>query len=504
MHTCRSGNDPSGVNLAGIIEGHPAGATAFVAEGQATSYGDLRRRAAGVRGALVDAGVAPGDRVALVSGNAPAFVVGLLGILGVGAVAVPLNPQSPPAELRAELETVGAAGAILGPGVVLSPDDLPAAVLAVDPVDESRMTALSAAETGDPAPLVDRAPDDLAVLMYTSGTAGLPRAAMLTHGNLLANIAQVQAHPGRLVSPADVTLGVLPLFHVFGLTVNLCVPLAAGGSLVLVRGFDPSQVLELCERHGVTILAGAPPMFAALAAAPAADRGNPLASIRLAISGAAPLPDQVAADVTTRFGLPLYQGYGLTEASPVVTSPALDGEPRPGSVGVPLPGVEVRLVDDEGEDALAGDPGEVWVRGANVFAGYWQDPEATSRVLTGDGWLRTGDLAVVGDDGNLQLVERAKDLIIVNGFNVVPAEVEAVLLQHPHLSDVAVVGEPSPRTGEAVKAVVVAVPGTTPTLTDLAAFAADRLARYKCPTALLVVDGIPRGEAGKLLRRSLR
>ena len=492
------------MNLAAIVEAHPAGATALVAAGEAMSYGELRRRAAGVRGGLVDAGVGPGDRVALVAGNGPVFVVGLLGILGMGAVAVPLNPQAPPAELQRELDAVGASAIILGPGGGLPAEDLPPVVLAAGPAGPPGATSLATAEAGGPAPLVDRARDDIAVLMFTSGTAGLPRAAALTHGNVLANIAQIQAHPGRLVSASDVTLAVLPLFHVFGLTVNLAVPLAAGGTVVLVPRFDPSEALDLCERHRVTVLAGAPPMFAALAAAPAGDRANPLATIRLAVSGAAPLPDQVAADMRTRFGVPLYQGYGLTEASPVVTSSVVDGEPQPGSVGVPLPGVEVRLVDEEGEDALAGDPGEVWVRGANVFAGYWQDAEATARVLTADGWLRTGDLAVLGDDGNLQLVDRAKDLIIVNGFNVVPAEVEAVLLQHPQVGDVAVVGEVSARTGEAVKAVVVPAGATAPTLTDLAAYAADRLARYKCPTVLLVVDDIPRGLGGKALRRSVR
>lgn len=490
------------MNLAAIVEAHPPEATAFHAGGEATTYGDLRRRVAGVRGALSRAGVVPGDRVALISGNSPTFVVGLLGALGVGAAAVPLNPQAPAAEVQGELEAVGAAAVILGAGVSLPPEDRPPIVLVTDP--EPGVPVLADAEVGDPVPLVDRAPDDVALLMFTSGTAGLPRAAMLTHGNVLANIAQIQAHPGRALSPEDVTLCVLPLFHVFGLTANLCVPLAAGGSVVLVPRFDRSEALELCERHKVTVLAGAPPMFAALAAAPAGDRANPLASVRSAVSGAAPLPDQVAADMRTRFGVPLYQGYGLTEAAPVVTSAVVDGDPRPGSVGVPLPGVEVRLVDEDGEDALTGDPGEVWVRGANVFAGYWQDPEATERVLTPDGWLRTGDLGVLGDDGNLQLVDRAKDLIIVNGFNVVPAEVEEVLRQHPDVVDVAVVGEPSPRTGEAVRAVVVPAAGTTPTLTELAAFAADRLARYKCPTALLVVDEIPRGPAGKVLRRTVR
>ncbi|MEO5679356.1 MAG: AMP-binding protein [Acidimicrobiales bacterium] len=492
------------MNLAGIADAHPAGATALIAGDAVISYGDLQRRVGGVRGVLAGAGVAPGARVALISANAPAFVVGLLGALGVGAVVVPLNPQAPPAEITAELSSLGAVAAIAGPGATLPDDAQPPTTLVADAGSLPGAIDLAAAEAADPVPLVERDADDVALLMYTSGTAGLPRAAALTHGNVLANIAQIQAHPGRLVTPADVTLAVLPLFHVFGLTANLCVPLAAGGSVVLVPRFAPDESLELCRRHRVTILAGAPPMFAALAVAPAGDGANPLASVRLAFSGAAPLADEVATAVRIRFGLPLYQGYGLTEASPVVTSSVLDGNPRPGSVGVPLPGVEVRLVDEDGEDALAGDPGQVWVRGPNVFAGYWQDPEATRRVLTADGWLRTGDIGVVGDDGNMQLVDRAKDLIIVNGFNVVPAEVEAVLAQHPQVGDVAVVGEASPKTGEAVTAVVVPTAAGSPTLADLRAFTGERLARYKCPTALLIVDAIPRGQAGKLLRRSLR
>lgn len=493
------GTTLSPVNLAAIIEAHPQDAVALVASGERITYGQLGRRVAGVRGALTAAGLEPGDRVALLSGNHPAFVVGLLGALGVGAVVVPLNPQAPPAELARQMAAVSPTAAIVGPGTHLPPDPGLRVVIS----DEAAGAAsLAEAEAAEPAPLLDRDADDIALLMFTSGTAGLPRAAVLTHGNVMANVAQVQAHPGRTISAGDVTVGVLPLFHVFGLTVNLCVTLAAGASLVLVPRFVPSETLALCEQTGVTILAGAPPMFAAICAAPAAG-ANPLASVRLALSGAAPLPDQVVADMRTRFGLPLYQGYGLTEASPVVTSAVLDGDPRPGSIGIPLPGIELRLVDEDGEDALAGDPGELWVRGPNVFAGYWQDPEATAAVVTPDGWLRTGDLGVLGDDGNLQLVDRAKDLIIVNGFNVVPAEVENVLIQHPQVADVAVVGEPSDQTGEAVRAVVVPTPGAEPTLADMASFAATRLARYKCPTRLTVVDEIPRGQTGKVIRRSL-
>jgi long-chain acyl-CoA synthetase len=226
--------------------------------------------------------------------------------------------------------------------------------------------------------------------------------------------------------------------------------------------------------------------------------------VRLAGSGGAPLPPDVAAAFESRFGLPVWQGYGLTEASPTVTSSLIGGVPKPGSIGVPLPGVDVRLVDVDGEDALAGDPGEIWVRGPNVFAGYWNDSEATDAVITPDGWLRTGDIAVADDDGYLFIVDRAKDLIIVSGFNVFPAEVEEVLLEHPHVAEAAVVGVEHPYSGEAVKAYVVAVPGAGVEEDELIEFAADRLARYKCPTTVTFVDQLPLGLVGKVLRRALR
>jgi long-chain acyl-CoA synthetase len=493
------------VNLAGIIEAHPAAARALIdTEGGVLSYEALRTQVAGLRGALAEAGASPGDRVVLLAGNDVTFVVGLFAILGLGAVAVPLNPMSPAAELEREIGAVRPVAAIVGDGAKLPASasaDL--TVFAASPNTRNHERRLASALTHAPAPAVERTNDQLAVLIFTSGTAGLPKAAQLTHGNILANIAQMQAHPGRTVTAADVAFGVLPLFHVFGLTVSLCLTLAAGGSIVIVPRFDPVEAIELCETHAVTLMAGAPTMFAGLAHAPAIDRSNPLATVRLAASGAAPLPTEVAEAFRTRFGIPLYQGYGLTEASPVVTSSVLDGDPKPGSVGVPLPGVELRLVDPSGDEALEDDAGELWVRGANVFAGYWEDADATARAITPDGWLRTGDLAVIGDDGQLQLVDRAKDLIIVHGFNVVPAEVEAVLLEHPEIADAAVVGVPSERTGEAVRAVVVPADGATLTLDGIATFCADRLARYKCPTELSVVDEIPRGQAGKLLRRSV-
>ena len=479
------------MNLAAVIDAHPDDHIALISGDRAITYGDLRRHVAGARGALAAAGVEPGDRVALVADNEPTFVVAYLAILGLGAVAVPLNPTSPEPELARELAVVDARVA-----VVADDRDLPGVTIL-------RRDALA----GDPdaAPVVDRAATDLAVLVFTAGTAGSPKAAKLTHGNLLANLDQVRAHPGRDVYAHDVGLGVLPLFHIFGLNVVLGLLLQAGGTVVLERRFDPAESIALIARHGVTLVAGAPPMYRAWAEVPAgAANADAFSGVRLATSGAAPLGEDVAAAFTGRYGLFIHQGYGLTEAAPVVTSSLLDQPPRPGSIGVPLPGVDVRLVDDEGEDALVGDPGEIRVHGPNVFGGYWEDDAATAAALTSDGWLRTGDIAVADDSGHLYLVDRAKDLIIVSGFNVYPAEVEEVLLEHPGIAEVAVVGVPAAATGEAVKAFVVRAPGAGVSEADVTEFAAGRLARYKAPSEVSFVDELPRAVAGKVLRRQLR
>jgi long-chain acyl-CoA synthetase len=404
--------------------------------------------------------------------------------------------MAPPRELERELATVDPRLALAaGPArAMLSAAN--ATVVAID---------LDALIDVTPAARVDRADDDTAVLLFTSGTAGAPKAAMLTHGNLAANIRQVQDHPGLRLRADDRVLGVLPLHHVFGLNVALGVTLAAHGTLVLAGRFEAAATARLARETGVTVVAGVPTMYAAWLdlddqEAPA----STFASVRLAVSGAAPLPQEIAEAFHARFGVVVHQGYGLTEAAPIVTTTALlDEEPRPASIGPVLPGVEVRVVDADGTDVLAGDPGELWVRGPNVFTGYWHDQEATSRVLTPDGWLRTGDVAVVdGDD--LRLVDRAKDLIIVSGFNVYPVEVEEVLRAEPAVHDAVVVGEPHPRTGESVVAFVVPEAGHTPDPAALGAACARSLARYKCPSRIEVVDEVPRSVAGKLVRRELR
>ena len=498
------------MNLARIIEPHAADALALTSRNHHTTYGELRDHVAAMRGGLCGLGLVADDRVAIICGNNPLFVVSYLAALGAGLVAVPLNPSSPARELERELAAVGVRAAVVGPagaGTFAALDRAAVPTLEHVVVTRDTDTLDGAVRYEDlaasvPAAVVDRAPDDLAALLFTSGTAGFPKAAMLSHGNLLANVEQMQAHPGRAQTADDVSFGVLPLFHIFGLNVVLGVSLAVGSRVLLIERFDPVSALEAVTRHGVTILPGAPTMWSAWGGLADAD---PMAfrSVRIATSGAARLPTEVARMYEERFGLVLSEGYGLTEASPVVTSSA-GVNSRPGSIGVPLPGVEVRLVDADGDDVLVGDSGELWVRGPNVFKGYWNDPAATRAALDGDGWLHTGDIAVVDDDGFLYLVDRAKDLIIVSGFNVYPAEVEEVLLEHPAIDAAAVVGVAHPHTGEAVKAYVVVAPGRSVEEDEIIEFCAKHLARYKLPTKVMFVDELPQGAAGKVLRRALR
>jgi long-chain acyl-CoA synthetase len=497
------------VNLASVVDGHADDAVALVDQsGRTLTYGELRRRVAGLRGGLAGLGLGPGDRVAIISANNPTFVTAYLAILGLGAVAVPLNPLSPAPELQRELVSVGARAVLAGPVGAQAVAKLDrAAVPGLEHVVAAGGDRLDGAlslddlTSSDPVPLVDRRPDDLAILVFTSGTAGAPRAAMLTHGNLWANIGQIRARDGGQTA-ADVVLGALPMFHIYGLNVVLGVSLAVGSTVVLVDRFDPHSALDTVRGRGVTVIPGVPTMWSAWAALPGATREQ-FATVRLASSGAAPLDPTVRRTVRDRFGVNVVEGYGLTEASPAVTT-GLGVNAPDGSIGVPVPDLQLRLMDATGDDVLIGDPGEVWVRGPNVFAGYWNDAAATEAALTADGWLRTGDVGVVDDDGFLYLVDRAKDLIIVSGFNVFPAEVEEVLDAHPGVRESAVVGVPHPHSGEAVTAYVVPVDGAELDEEELVAYCAQHLARYKCPAKISFVDELPHSLTGKIVRRSLR
>ena len=499
-----SSESRASVNLASLLVGHPADKVALISRGRPTTYGELLGQVRRFRGSLQAVGITRGDRVAVIAANGRHFAVAYLATVGMGAVAVPLNPTATTDEIEREITEVGAKAVIVGPSAApawsrISGTAVPSVehVIGAEAFD-------AMVRDGVETPESHVHPDDLAVLIFTSGTAGAPRAAMLSHGNLVSNIDQtLEATP---MYADDVSFGVLPMFHIFGLNVMFGCVIASGGTIVLVERFDPSSAIETIVERNITVMAGAPAMWSALAQMPDVGRST-MASLRLAVTGAAKMPEEMAGLLEDKCGVVLAEGYGLTEASPVVTTARIvDGvvrSPR-GSIGVPIAGVTIRIVDESGDDALPGDEGEIWVKGPNVFRGYWHDDEATSRVLTPEGWLRTGDIAVADDDGNLFIVDRAKDLIIVSGFNVYPAEVESVVTDHPGVRACAVVGVAHPHTGEAVKAFVVPAPGVHLDEETIIEHARKKLSRYKCPTKVQFVDELPLNVTGKVLRRALR
>ncbi len=472
-------------------------------------------------------GLVAGYRVAIALPNRVAFVTAYLGALRAGLVAVPVNPRSATGEVarlladcgarvvladRGTVTTVRQAVAGIQDALVGADDDLrrrtpvPRVVVVDAPATAGETTyddLLSA--PGTDVPVMGDA-ERLAVLLYTSGTSGRPRAAMLTHRALLANVEQAAAIEPPMLTGDDVVLGVLPLFHVYGLNAVLGQVLRQRSRLVLVDGFDMDDSLTVIEDEAVTVLPVAPPVFAYWQAVH--DLRERLTGVRLVLSGSAPLSPELVEVFTARTGIPVHQGYGLTEASPAVTSTLRSATPKPGSVGAALPGVEVRLVDESGEAPERGDAGEIRVRGANLFSGYWPDgADGPDR----DGWWATGDVGFLDADGDLFLVDRLKELVIVSGFNVYPFEVEEVLAEVDGVAEAAVIGTPDQRTGEAVVAFVRAAPGpggSTYPPDELAArvreHCARRLARFKQPSEVHVVDELPHTVTGKVAKGRLR
>ena len=484
---------------------------ALIFQGRSISFSDLDERVGLAAAALADLGVQTGDRVALLAGNVPEFAYALYGTMRAGGVACPLNVMLTPEEIGyiladAEAKVVVADLASL-PGLLSIRDRLAdlqtVVVIGGPPAPGGTISFEEILSREAEKPGVDLGPGDLAVIAYTAGTTAAPKGAMLTHGNLLANLDQMMSVPPLAEAEEDVVLLALPLFHIYALNVILGLGIRTGATAVLVERFDPAETLALVERHGVTVLFGAPPMFAGWLALAQAGAVPDLSSVRLAVSGAAPLPGEVLDQFQERFGITIWEGYGLTESAPAVTTTAVGNAAKPNSIGLPLPGIEIRLVDEGGEDAEEGDPGEIWINGPNVFVGYWNRPEDTAQVLE-DGWLKTGDIAYRDEDGYLYIVDRKKDLIIVSGFNVFPKEVEDALERHPRVEEAAVVGISDERTGEAVQAWVVPSQGASLSPEELLAFVRDHLARFKQPKEIRVVDELPHHVTGKVLRRALR
>ncbi len=475
-----------------LVAGDPAASVTFR---------DLDREASSVAAALAARGVAPGDRVAVMMPNTPRFVSAHFGVLRAGATVVPLNTMLTEVEIGRILTDSGAKVVLVA--AVHENVTTRAAAIAVNPPTIISTGSWDAfLDSGDTAPDVPINPEDIAVLAYTSGTTGEPKGAMLSHGNLFANLEQQMSMPDASVEESDVLSLTLPLFHIYGLNVALGLLVLNGASGLLFEKFEAAESLRHLEAYGITVVFGAPPMYKGWVAVPDAASYD-LSKVRLAISGAAALPVEVLNEFERIFGIPIYEGYGLTETAPTLTSNRMADSPQPNSIGKPLPGVELRLVNEHGNEVELGDTGEIVVRGPNVFKGYWNRREETERAFLG-GWFRTGDVAVQDEDGYLYLVDRKRDLIIVSGFNVFPSEVENALLEDERVEDAAVIGVPHAYTGEAVKAFVVLNPGMDASPQSLLDNLHTRLARFKWPTELDVVEELPRRLTGKVLRRALR
>lgn len=493
------------MNLTGLLRDTAARMAPKVAlvvpGGPELTFGELDAEVDRVAASLQQRGLRPGDRVGIALYNTPGFVHSYFGALRAGGVAVPLNVTFTADELRRILEDARPTA------VVVSAETRPTVEKAVAALGEEIQLfseeawdeiAPGGSTPEDPA----TQPDDLAVLAYTSGTTGAPRGAMLSHGNLLSNLEQQMAIPADTITGDDILFLTLPLFHIFGLNVPLGLLVLNGATGILPQRFEPVEALRTIAKQRVTVLFGAPPMYVAWVNTPGADQYD-LSTVRLAVSGAAALSEETLVAFRDIFGVTIYEGYGLTETAPTLTSNRMAPEARAGSIGRELPGIELRLVDEDFEDVVLGDPGEIVVRGPNVFKGYWNREDETEQVLR-DGWFRTGDVAVRDEDGYLYLVDRKRDLIIVSGFNVFPSEVEDVLLSSDKVAQAAAVGEPHPYTGETVKAFVVLADGASATEEELLEYASEHLARFKCPTAIEIVESLPQMPTGKVLRRELR
>ncbi len=490
--------------------------TAVILGDATLSYAQLDELSDRVAASLTAAGLAPGDRVGLQLPNIPQFVIAYFGILKAGGVVVPMNVLLKAPEIAFQLENSGARTLITYGGFVdeAAKAAEAAAVTSLYVVTEPGARAthapqatgapLEALLAGDPPgpQLAARGPADPAVIIYTSGTTGTPKGAVLSHIGLYMN-ADI---PGRLFefSVDDVAIVALPLFHVFALSsvMNTCILL--GGTMTLVPRVAPGAVLRLIQRDRVTVFMGVPTMYIALLQA--VDAGDyDLASLRVAVSGGAPIPAEVIDAFESRFGVPILEGYGLSESSSTATFNISVTERKVYSVGKPIWGTSLQIWDEESRPLPPGADhvGEVVLRGMNIMTGYYDNPEATAKAFAG-GWFHTGDLGYVDEDGFLFIVDRIKDLIIRGGYNVYPREIEEVLYAHPAVAEAAVIGVPDPMMGEEVRAIVAVKPGQAVTEAELIEFVKERAAAYKYPRTIEFRDSLPKGATGKILKKELR
>jgi len=464
------------------------------------SYGELDELSARLATVLRAKGVKPGDRVGVMLPNVPEFPVAYYGVLRAGAVVVPMNVLLKRREIAFYLEDSGAKLLLAWHGFAEEARD-GAADAGAEMIEVERASFASLLAEHEPTPgLVDTAEDDTAVILYTSGTTGKPKGAELTHHNLFRN-ADVSSRTTCVVAEGDVVLGALPLFHSFGQTVGMNASLKVGACLTLVPKFDPAETLATMQRDGVTHFYGVPTMFGALLHHPERE-GFDTSSLRNCVTGGASMPVEVLHGFEEAFGAKVLEGYGLSETSPVACSNHPDMERKAGSIGTPIEGVEMQLVDESDEPVAQGEVGEVVIRGHNIMKGYWQRPEATAEAMRG-GWFHSGDMARTDEDGYFYIVDRKKDMIIRGGYNVYPREVEEVLYEHPKIREAAVVGIPHDEWGEEIGAAVVLHEGEELAPEEVSAYVKERIAAYKYPRLVWFLDDLPKGPTGKILKREI-
>jgi long-chain acyl-CoA synthetase len=492
-----------GLNLAAIVTGSSARVPDSVAVrlGEAElTYAELDERSARLATLLAAHGVAPGDRVGVMLPNVPEFPVAYYGVLRAGAVVVPMNVLLKRREIAFYLEDSGAKLLLAWHGfaaeAAAGAEEAGAELIEVEPAAFADLLA----EHEPNADVAETDESDTAVILYTSGTTGKPKGAELTHANLHRN-ADVSARTTCGIESGDVVLGALPLFHSFGQTVSMNSSLLAGATLSLLPRFDPGEALATMQRDGVTHFYGVPTMYGALLHHPDRDAYD-TSALHTCLTGGASMPVEVLRGFEEAFGAAVLEGYGLSETSPVACFNHADDERLPGSIGTPIEGVEMKVVDEHDEEVAQGEVGEIVIRGHNIMKGYWQRPEATEEAMRG-GWFHSGDMARVDEQGRFFIVDRKKDLIIRGGYNVYPREVEEVLYEHPKIREAAVVGIPHPELGEEVGAAVVTMEGEELVAEAVSEYVKGHLAAYKYPRVVWFLDELPKGPTGKILKREI-
>jgi long-chain acyl-CoA synthetase len=486
-------------NLSKTAAEHPD-AVAIKLDDTELAYKHLDAAASGVANLLADRGVEPGDRVGIMLPNVPYFPVIYYGALKRGAVVVPMNVLLKRREVGFYLDDSGARLLFAWHGFAEAAEagaaDAGADLILVKPGEFEEL--IGRYEHSYEA--ADRAADDTAVILYTSGTTGTPKGAELTHANLARNVEAFSNFTG--IHHTSVVLGALPLFHSFGQTCGLNAAVRTGACLTLIPRFDPGKALEIIDRDRVNVFEGVPTMYAAMLNHPERDRFD-TSCMELCASGGSAMPVEVMTAFEEAFDTKILEGYGLSETSPVASFNYPDRERKPGSIGTPIEGVEMKVVDDDGNEVAQGEPGEIVIRGHNVMKGYWNRPDATTESISDDGWFKTGDMATVDEDGYFFIVDRKKDLIIRGGYNVYPREIEEVIYEHPAVREAAVVGVPHDDLGEEVAAAIALKDDTDCSEDDIREHCKEQVAAYKYPRKVWFVDELPKGPTGKILKREI-